>query len=163
MGSPGAAKTVITLGATDKNDAIADFSSRGPTADGRVKPDLCMPGVDIVAARAAGTQMGTPQTNTYYTMASGTSMATPHATGASALLLQAQPTLKPADVKALLMQTAKDLGLDANTEGTGRAQVFAAYQAIGSQPAPTPTPTPSPLPSPLPDGCKELLKRVFGG
>ncbi|OQY19021.1 MAG: hypothetical protein B6I34_10040 [Anaerolineaceae bacterium 4572_32.1] len=54
VGPPGVARQVITIGAADKSDNIAGFSSRGPTADGRTKPDIVFPGVDIVAARAAG-------------------------------------------------------------------------------------------------------------
>ena len=78
--SPGAAADVVTIGAVDRNDGIARFSSRGPTADGRTKPDVCLPGTDIRSARASGTTMGTP-VNDRYTAASGTSMATPHASG----------------------------------------------------------------------------------
>jgi serine protease AprX len=162
VGSPGCAKTVITIGATSKTDGIASFSSRGPTSDGRVKPDVCFPGVNIVACRATGTSMGTP-VNTLYTSASGTSMATPHAAGTCALLLQAKPGLSPQQVKDALMETAKDLGLDANTQGNGRAQVFSAYQKVlGETPIP-PTPTPTPEPPPQPDGCLPLLKSLLGG
>lgn len=87
ISTPGAADKVITVGATDKIDNLAGFSSRGPTLDYRVKPDVVAPGVDIVAARASGTSMGSP-VNSYYTSASGTSMATPHVAGAAALILQ---------------------------------------------------------------------------
>jgi serine protease AprX len=154
VGSPGAARLVITIGATDDHDAIASFSSRGPTADGRSKPDVCFPGVKIIAPRAAGTSMGTP-IDALYTEASGTSMATPHAAGACALLLQAKTSLTPAQVKELLMTTARNLGLDANTQGSGRAVVFAAYQKAtqGPPPIPTPPPTPPPTPTPPKKGC----------
>ena len=87
ISTPGAADKVITVGATDKSDHLAYFSSTGPTVDYRVKPDVIAPGVDIVAARATGTTMGYPL-NDYYTSASGTSMATPHVAGAAALILQ---------------------------------------------------------------------------
>ena len=63
-----------------------------------------------------------------YTQASGTSMATPHSAGACALLLQAKPGLTPQQIKDILMNTTKDLSLDANTQGTGRAQVDKADQ-----------------------------------
>ncbi len=158
VGSPGCAKTVITVGATTKADQIANFSSRGPTSDGRIKPDVCFPGVNIVSCRAAGTTMGTPL-DALYTSASGTSMATPHATGACALLLQARPGLWPQQIKEILMNTARDLGLDANTQGKGRAQVFAAYQsALGQEPQPQP---PAP-PAPPGTGCLATLRRWFG-
>ncbi len=158
VGSPGCAKTVITVGATTKSDQVASFSSRGPTSDGRIKPDVCFPGANIVACRASGTSMGTP-IDAWYTSASGTSMATPHATGACALLLQAKPGLSPQQIKDTLMNTAKDLGLDANTQGKGRAQVFAAYQsALGQEPQPQP---PAP-PTPPGTGCLATLQRWFG-
>lgn len=165
VGSPGCAKQVITVGATNDSDQVTSFSSRGPTSDGRVKPDICFPGASIVACRAAGTSMGTP-VNNYYTSASGTSMATPHATGASALLLQANPSLVPQQIKDILMNTAKDLGLDANTQGKGRAQVFLAYQsAIGEPPPPPPTPPPTlpPTPEPPGEGCLAMVQRWLTG
>ena len=161
VGSPGCAKTVISIGATDKEDQVASFSSRGPTLDGRVKPDVCFPGVNIMACRASGTSMGTP-VNALYTSASGTSMATPHAAGACALLLQAQPGLSPQQVKDLFMNTARNLELDPNTQGKGRADLFAAYQsALGE--TPTPTPSPIPQPPPPPGGCLEVIKSLLGG
>ena len=165
VGSPGCAKTVITIGATTKTDQVADFSSRGPTSDNRVKPDLCFPGGSIISCRAQGTSMGTV-INASYTQASGTSMATPHAAGACALLLQATPGLAPQQLKDILMNTAKYLNLDANIEGTGRAQVDKAYQqAISTVPTPTPSPTPVPTPVPPPagDGCLGFLKSLLGG
>jgi len=153
VGSPGAARLVITVGATDDSDAVASFSSRGPTADGRPKPDICFPGVNIIAPRAGGTSMGRP-IDSLYTEASGTSMATPHATGAVALLLQAKPDLTPAQVKELLRLTARDLGLDANTQGAGRAIVYAAYRrAIEGTP---------PIPTPTPGGCREAIRSWLG-
>jgi subtilisin family serine protease len=178
LGSPGCAKKVITIGATDKQDSIASYSSRGPTVDGRVKPDLCFPGSSIHSCRAKNTSMGEP-IDDFYTTASGTSMATPHASGSSALLLQAQPKLTPQQVKDALMTTAKDLGLDANTQGKGRADVFAAFQAVTTPPPPPPTPpppeppppTPPPTPPPEPPpqpppaggGCRDLVKSFLGG
>jgi serine protease AprX len=127
VGSPGCAKLVITVGATDKSDQIAYFSSRGPTGDGRIKPDVCFPGVDIISCRAANTSEGQPVGDKYTTL-SGTSMATPHATGACAVLLQSKPGLSPHQVKDLVMSSARNLGLDPNTQGSGRGDVYAAYQ-----------------------------------
>ncbi len=139
VGSPGAARKVITVGATDDVDAIASFSSRGPTQDRRQKPDICFPGVGIAAPRAAGTSMGSV-VDDHYTRASGTSMATPHASGSAALILQANPGFTPDQVKGRLMETAKNLGLDGNTQGAGRANVAAALglDGNGSPPAPRP-------------------------
>jgi serine protease AprX len=153
IGSPGAAEDVITIGASDREDQVARFSSRGPTADGRVKPDLCFPGTDIVAARAAGTSMGSPL-NEYYTAASGTSMATPHTAGLVALLLQAKPGLTPAQIKQALMQTALDMGADENAQGTGRARAGHALAMVEGEEPPPPEPEPEPEPEPPPQkGC----------
>jgi hypothetical protein len=79
--NPGIAKNVLTVGATQNgtnSNAIASFSSRGPTQDGRTKPNVVAPGVDLWSARNTGT-------NTY-TQMSGTSMATPAVNGAVGLM-----------------------------------------------------------------------------
>lgn len=163
VGSPGAARHVITIGASNHQDRIAGFSSRGPTLDGRVKPDMVLPGVDIVAARASGTSMGTV-VDEHYTSASGTSMATPHAAGVCALLLQAEPTLSCGHIKARLMQTAVHLGESAQAQGSGRVDAWAARH---SQAEPQPTPEPSPGPGPVPpvpnpgQGCLVALLKVL--
>lgn len=142
VGSPGCSKKVITVGASDKTDQIAWFSSRGPTKDGRVKPDILLPGSNIVAARAKNTSLGNPL-NQSYTSMSGTSMATPHCCGVVALMLSATADLSPYDVKQKLMGTAIDLKYDPNTQGSGRVD---AYKAISGSPTP---PEPSP-PAPEP-------------
>jgi serine protease AprX len=177
VGSPACARQVITIGATDKQDAIAGYSSRGPTLDGRVKPDVCFPGSSITSARAKNTAMGSPQ-NDFYTTASGTSMATPHAAGTCALILQKAPALKPPEIKALFMAHAKNLNLDENTQGKGRVLVAQVFDAIAvpaptPEPSPTPAPAPSPEPAPSPQptpqppptggGCLALVKSFLTG
>lgn len=147
VGSPGCARRVITVGASTDADAVATFSSRGPTLDGRQKPDLCFPGAGITSCRSSGTVMGSP-VDEFYTRASGTSMATPHATGAVALMLQANPTLTPDQVKGKLMQTARNLGLEGNVQGAGRADVAAACGLSGSQPGSPPPGEPPPAEPP---------------
>jgi len=155
IGSPGAARRAITVGACNDQNAIASFSSRGPTGDGRVKPDVILPGVDIVAARAQGTSMGTPL-NQHYTSASGTSMATPLAAGICALLLRALPDLTPDQIKSRLMSTALDLGNTPYTQGSGRVD---AWQAVHTE-SPEPPVFPDPAPSPG-QGCLALLMRLL--
>lgn len=154
VGSPGCARQVITVGASTDNDTVADFSSRGPTSDHRVKPDIVLPGVGIISCRANGTSMA-HVINDYYTEASGTSMATPHAVGMAALLLQARPDLKPTQVKDFIMATALTLNLDPNTQGSGRADAYKAFVAIAPAPKPTPEPTPEPTPKPIPEPTPE--------
>jgi serine protease AprX len=140
VGPPGCARKVLTVGACSNQDTIASFSAHGPTSDGRVKPDVLLPGVGIVSCRAQGTNMGTP-TDALYTSASGTSMATPHATGLAAILLEAYPTLTPAQLKERIMSTAISLGLEPNAQGSGRADAYQAY--LGSQIAPPRPPEPT--------------------
>ncbi len=167
VGSPGCARWVITIGAVDDSDAIANFSSRGPTADGRVKPDIVFPGVNIVAAQAAGTSLG-PVVAPNYIRLSGTSMATPHATGSAALLLQAKPGLTPNQVKWVLLTSAVNLGQSANSQGSGRADVFAAYEKATTGTVPD-LPNP-PVPgeggggggTTPPIGCWEQIKQMLG-
>ncbi len=165
VGSPGCARRPITVGASTDDDRVTGFSSRGPTADGRIKPDLVLPGSNIIAARAAQTAMGTP-IDDHYTMASGTSMATPHATGLVALLLQTKPDLTPDQVKQIMMQGARDLGLSPNAQGSGRGDAYKSYLlAKDYKPEPTPTPppeppTPTPTPPPARPGCSPLARLV---
>lgn len=153
VGPPGCARKVITVGASTDEDKVADFSSRGPTRDGRIKPDIVLPGHNIISCRARAPsppkgclpavlrfayrrQRGEDVLpGDYYTQLSGTSMATPHAAGSAVLLLEAEPGLKPAQIKEVLMQTAKDLGLDPNTQGAGRADIYQAYSDALSRPS----------------------------
>ena len=104
---PGAAKSALTVGAVDRKGALANFSSRGlRIGDGMVKPEVTAPGVDIVAARAAGTNIG-HDISQWYTMLSGTSMATPHVAGAAAILAQKHPTWTGQQLKAALISGAR--------------------------------------------------------
>ncbi|MFI5692760.1 S8 family serine peptidase [Kribbella sp. NPDC051586] len=127
--SPGSADAALTVGAVDKQDKLAGFSSRGPRLDGAVKPDLTAPGVGIVAARAKDGQIGTP-VNDYYTQLSGTSMATPHVAGAAAILAQEHPDWTATRLKAQLAATAKQLdGQSTFEQGNGRVDVANAISA----------------------------------
>ncbi|GAA0596214.1 S8 family serine peptidase [Kribbella sandramycini] len=125
--SPGTAVSALTVGAVDKQDALADLSSRGPLLEGvGIKPDVMGPGVDIVAARAKGTNEGEP-VGENYVMASGTSMATPHVAGAAAILAQQHPKWKAAELKAALMSTGKVIkAATVFEQGAGRIDVARA-------------------------------------
>ncbi|WUD77328.1 S8 family serine peptidase [Streptomyces sp. NBC_00510] len=124
--SPGSADDALTVAAVDKSGDMATFSNRGPRiGDGAAKPDIAAPGVDIVAARAAGTAMGTV-VDEYYTSSNGTSMATPHVAGAAAIVAQQHPELTGQQIKALLMDTASDLGHDMYAQGRGLVDLATA-------------------------------------
>ncbi|MEH1101091.1 S8 family serine peptidase [Micromonospora sp. CPCC 205561] len=126
IGSPGTAASALTVGAVDKQDALAPFSSTGPLArTGALKPDLTAPGVGITAARsqqAAGE-------GAYQSM-DGTSMATPHVSGAAAILAQRHPDWSGQQLKDALMSSAKGLGDEYRPYqvGTGRLDVAAAVR-----------------------------------
>ena len=98
IGTPGSAEDVITVGALDKNTAIAIYSSQGPTEEGRIKPNLAFVGSDVMAPDA--------NTGTGYVALSGTSMATPGAAGVAVLMFQANPDLSPFDIRNMMQETS---------------------------------------------------------
>ncbi|MGI5486990.1 S8 family serine peptidase [Microtetraspora malaysiensis] len=135
VGTPGAADAALTVGAVDSADAVTDFSSRGPRGgNGGLKPEITAPGFQIVAARATGTNMGTP-VDDKYTSASGTSMATPHVAGAAAILAQEHPDWTAARLKSQLISTAKTTaGTPVHAQGAGRVDLGRAARQVVSGP-----------------------------
>ena len=148
----------ISVAAGDRNGLLAKFSSRGVkgqqgtfVVDGQTwtfknEPVITAPGVDVVSTRAAapiaalGTQTDvavlTPGQVPFYTHMSGTSMATPHVAGVVALILEARPSLSPAQVKALIQNTATNMpGLEAWEAGAGYVNAFAAVDQAFRSPA----------------------------
>ena len=129
VSSPGSADSALTVGAVDVHDVMAGFSSRGPRLrDGALKPEVVAPGVDVTAARAAGTELG-PVVDEVYTTISGTSMATPHVAGLAAILKQEHPTWDGEQLKSAIANStvpvADATGFDA---GTGRVDALAAVR-----------------------------------
>lgn len=117
--SPGCARRAFTVGASDKNDSIAKFSSRGPAkVTYTIKPDILAPGVKIQSTMLNGE----------YKSLNGTSMATPHVAGAVALFIDKYPGYSPGQIKSIFMQTAVDLGYDIWTQGTGRIDLVNAFE-----------------------------------
>lgn len=148
VGSPGAAAQAITVGACADYSAppgsanhsdgvyVTYFSSRGPTLDNRIKPDVCAPGHSITAAKA-GTANG-------YVTYSGTSMATPFVAGTVALGLQAQ-AMTPAQVRQHLEGTAQDRGPAGkdNEVGAGLVDAYAFVASAKGLASYTPTAMPT--------------------
>ena len=120
IGAPADADMLIAVGAVDRAGLVTDFSSRGPTFDGRIKPDVAALGRDdwVVAP-------GTPDG---YAQGSGTSYAAPLVAGVAALLKQAYPTLTASDMHALLTGTATQASMPDNAIGYG---IVRGYDATG--------------------------------
>ena len=117
---------MITVGSTHGNwpqtYGVSFFSSRGPTGDGRLKPDLVAPG-ERVQSTVLNHDWG-PE--------SGTSMAAPHVSGAAAMLLARYEELigQPRRVKKILCESATDLGRERSFQGHGMLDVLRAFQSI---------------------------------
>ena len=161
--APGNAPWVLTVGASSTqgtadrgDDIMAAFSSRGPTAvDRAAKPDLVAPGVGIESLSAPGSTLyatksqylinGTQPTSFIpYFVLSGTSQAAPVVAGTVALMLQANPTLTPNAVKAILQYTAQRYeGYDALSQGTGFLNARAAVDVARYFQSPLTVPFPS--------------------
>ena len=133
-GSPGDYLESFSVGATDIDDVIADFSGRGPSAFGKVNPDVSAPGVSVTSSVPGGG----------YATFSGTSMAAPHVAGSLALMLSASPDLiaDVAGATGSLAATAVDIidltcggdddGDPNNVYGEGRIDALAAVQLVAT-------------------------------
>ncbi|MGW4233937.1 S8 family serine peptidase [Streptomyces sp. NPDC004980] len=133
VSSPGCAPGVLTVGAVDRDDTTAWFSSRGPVAvTHTLKPEIAAPGVAISAAGAGGRGVYA------YRAMSGTSMATPHVAGAAAVVRQAHPDWTAQQIKASLVSSARTGGKVAGADQTGAGVLdvsAAVHQKVLSAPA----------------------------
>ncbi len=126
IADPGNAECVITVGATHRLEphtyGVSYFSSRGPTGDGRMKPDLVAPGEKING----------PICNNEFARLEGTSMAAPHVSGAAALLMARFPELvgRPERIKRILCDSATDLGRERAYQGAGLVDILRALQSV---------------------------------
>jgi len=146
---PGNAEYAITVGSTHPeqphNYGVSYFSSRGPTADGREKPDLLAPGERILSCAAPSTvEAALPDLEfvgekpvidpraVYYREESGTSMAAPHVSGAVAAFLSIRPEFigRAEEVKAILLASATDLKRRRELQGAGLLDLMRALQSI---------------------------------
>ena len=116
--APADADSIIAVGAMDFNGNVARFSSKGPTSDLRIKPDVCAPGVSVVSAGKSADDR--------YESSSGTSMATPLTAGVAALVRSARPELTPVQVRDALRETASDPQSPDNEAGWGMINAWDA-------------------------------------
>jgi subtilisin family serine protease len=142
INDPGNAALAITVGSTHRDSphlyGVSYFSSKGPTGDGRLKPDLVAPGERITSC-AAGKKLaqavGPAQVQpglAYYVDDSGTSMAAPHVSGAIAAFLSIRREFigKPSDVKRIFLESATPLNRERYFEGNGLIDLMRAIQLV---------------------------------
>jgi subtilisin family serine protease len=137
INDPGNTDSAITVGSTSTRPhvtGVSYFSSKGPTGDGRRKPDLVAPGERVVSA-AAGELLQRARgqyPEAWYAENSGTSMSAPHVSGVVAAFLSVHPEYlgKPDDVKEILTRTAGDLGRQRNFQGHGVVDAMRAIQSV---------------------------------
>jgi subtilisin family serine protease len=125
--------SALTVGAVNSTGGLASFSSRGPTADGRIKPDVVARGVAVVVPHV---YVGP----TDYSTADGTSFSTPIVAGLAACLLQAHPAWTPVQLSQAIRLTADRATTPDNDYGYGLVR---AVDAAGYPVAVTPPPTPT--------------------
>jgi serine protease AprX len=144
INDPGNAALAITVGATHRDMphtyGVSFFSSKGPTGDGRLKPDLVAPGERITSAAAGkaltsafpGDQAPAPGRTAVYVEDSGTSMAAPHVSGAVANFLSIRREFigRPDEVKKIFLESATSLGRERYFQGHGLVDLMRAIQSV---------------------------------
>lgn len=118
LAAPADAFDILSCGAVDATGLLASFSSRGPTADGRIKPEVC--------ARGVQTYCATSTSNISYGLPSGTSLSTPLVAGLTAQMISAQPTWSPLLIMKALKETASNAAAPDNNLGWGIVNLEAA-------------------------------------
>jgi subtilisin family serine protease len=143
INDPGNAARAITVGATHRESphtyGVSFFSSKGPTGDGRLKPDLVAPGERITSCAAGKKLAALPlkkakrgKHQAAYLDDSGTSMAAPHVSGAVAAFLSIRREFigRPEDVKRIFLESATPLGRERYFEGHGLVDLMRAIQSV---------------------------------
>lgn len=125
LGAPADGNLVLAVGAVTSSGARASFSSVGPSADGRIKPDVAAQGVSVKVAR--------PDNSSGYATANGTSFSCPLTAGVVALLIQANPSATVDQVFHALRSTASQAASPDNLLGYGIVDALAALRAVAPQ------------------------------
>jgi len=120
--APADADSILACGALDVNDSIVGFSSRGPTFDGRIKPDICAPGVAVWTQGPDGSFAST----------GGTSFATPLTSGACCLIKQAHPEATAQQIRHAVLVTGSNAGHPDTAYGWGKLNAYAAALELGT-------------------------------
>ena len=139
INDPGNAELAITVGSTHRDQphtyGVSYFSSKGPTGDGRQKPDIVAPGERIISCRSSGRPAARRRKvggNALYKEDSGTSMAAPHVSGVIAAFLSIRPEFKgrAEAVKEIFLSSAIDLKRTVSFQGRGLVDVMRAIQSV---------------------------------
>ncbi|MFX0041987.1 MAG: S8 family serine peptidase [Candidatus Hodarchaeota archaeon] len=120
IGSPSAAKKVITIGSLSKSLTISNFSSRGPTLDERPKPDFCLPGSKIEV----------PLSDKLGIRASGTSVSAAFCVGIIALLKEFNQNISYNEILDIMQKASSDLSYDKNSQGYGIINIVSIFQNL---------------------------------
>jgi len=121
IGSPGAAKKVITFGSLNKDLTLTSTSGRGPTLDNRIKPDFCLP----------GSRLEIPLSNDLQIIVTGSSLAAAIGAAFLAIVMEFKPDLTFNEIYELVKNSCRDLDLDINSQGFGLPQILNIFKEQG--------------------------------
>lgn len=125
--SPADADSILSVGALNPDNTLAGFSARGPTSDGRLKPEICAPGVDVWTQAVDRTKFGGT-----FQFDAGTSFATPLVAGACCLIKQAHPEATAQQIRSAIMKTGSNAFVPDTAMGWGRINAYAAALELGA-------------------------------
>ncbi len=120
--APADADSILACGALDVDDTIKDFSSRGPTFDGRIKPDISAPGAAVFAQNPDGT----------FSLWDGTSLSTPLVAGSCCLIKEAHPEATAQEIREAVMKTGDRAQHPDTAYGSGKLNAYAAACELGT-------------------------------
>ncbi|MCP4760409.1 MAG: S8 family serine peptidase [archaeon] len=133
IGTPGCGNNVFCVGAVDKDEKISFFSSRGPSLNGKVKPDLVLPGTRIITAGAMEGILGEKYGNNLtYRQISGTSTSAGIFTGVVAMLKEVRKDLNSEKLEEALKKSCNSIFFSPNSEGNGAPDILKLFKSLDS-------------------------------